>query len=1032
MFRFVDSCPCTACGALLAATLLCADISPSAAQSASDRRTGGETRRLPEALNFANGLLRDRRYDLAAEEYERFLKTSPSAPDAADARYGLANTRLFLVQYQEARKQFEEFLRIAPNNANAVTAWFRVGEMSYILGDLPAARSALEKYVSLAGDSTHRFLSTAWPYLGEICFALDDLPAARRAFERAEREFPKGPQVDRNRYGLARTLAAQGELEAAVKRLDQLAKSGGPEWADKARFQIGIAYSTAGRFGEAAEALAEMERSAPRSALVPEARLRRAEALVKSNQPEDAERLLAPLAAEGTQNLAMPAAETLGSSQWDRGRFQDARQTWRTAIKRFPTSPLAAALWMRLGEADRKDGKADDARACYLTVLEEFPKDPAAPVALIRAAGVLLEANDAAAAKELAASFSSRFPESPLRGDARLVEARSALALKQPKQTIALLESEKELTPAARYVLGRAYQEDGQKEKGDAILDSLASAPDAGAVSSDAHFLIGQRHFDAERFKDAIEPLRKYLDEKPKGEVAADARAYLVLCYARLGQPDESQGELKRLIKDFPSCKPLAWARLMLASISSGKKSYDRAVELLRPVADEGPPEYRIRAQSDLAWALLQAGKPADAVALFEAIVQSTPKDPLAAEAARGRGRAYEALGKTDEALAAYDHVIQSYSKSAEAAIAALARARLLMRAKRPADASAAFEHYLADYAQNAPEPPDLVMADWAASLLDSDKSIEADRVYQRLLEEYPNSPKAADARVQLAVSANDSRRFDDAIELLEPVVAAGSKAPSDLVQSALFLVGKIQTERKSWHAAIKTFTRLATDYKDGSYAVEARFWAAEAVFQGGEAGAEESKAAEAEFTRFIDDFRSNAKAAEWTKTARLRRIQCLVLLRQWDDVLAAVKALKTDLSPEDPRVAEAEFARGRALQGQSMPQFDDARAAFDFVIKAKPGSELAARAQLMRGETFFHQKDYREALREFLKVDILYRNAPRWQALALLEAGKVEEQLERWSDAADLYQKFLSKYPQDPNAPEATKRLQQARGKTQ
>jgi cellulose synthase operon protein C len=81
----------------------------------------------------------------------------------------------------------------------------------------------------------------------------------------------------------------------------------------------------------------------------------------------------------------------------------------------------------------------------------------------------------------------------------------------------------------------------------------------------------------------------------------------------------------------------------------------------------------------------------------------------------------------------------------------------------------------------------------------------------------------------------------------------------------------------------------------------------------------------------------------------------------------------------------------------------------------------------LMRGETFFHQKAYHEALREFLKVDILY-DAPRWQAAALLEAGKVHEQLDQWADAAATYQKLLSKFPGDSHAAEATTRLDAAR----
>jgi cellulose synthase operon protein C len=1008
--------------------LLAAGNSFAWSQTNRDRPTT-DARRVPDALNFANGLVKERRYDMAAEEYEKFLKSSPNGPDAAEARYSLANTRLFLGQYQEARKQFEAFLKLAPKHPNAPTAWFRVGEVAHVLNDLAASRKALETYTTQSAGTGHRFLETAWLYLGEVYFALGELPSARQAFERAEHDFPKSPQADRTSYGLARTLAALGKTEDAVTRFEDLARRGGPEWADKARYQVGLTRLTNHQYAEAAEAFAEMERSAPRSPQVPEARLRRAEALLKLKQPDDAERLLRPLVAEAAQNLAVQAAEVLGGSQWDRGQPVEARATWDAALKRFPNSPMTPSLLMRLAEADRKEDKPAEARTRYLKIVDDYPKDPSAPVALVRVAGLMLEAGDAASAKDLAASFSTRFPESSFRSDARLIEARAALALKKPKDAIALLEAEPKPSAELRYLLGRAYLDDGQKVKGDSILESLSKSPDAGTTSSDALFIIGQKHFDADKFTEALEPLQKYLADKPKGDVAADALAYLALSYAKLGQDDESRKALEQLAKEFPGSKPLAWVRVSLAAVFSDQKAYARAEELLRPVAEGPPSDYRLRARSDLGWALLLRGRPGEAAEVFEAIIKSSPSDPsLAAEAARGRGRALDAAGKTNEALVAYQQVIDKYPTSPEAATAALAQARVLLRAERPAEASAAFERFLKDYAKGSSEPPAGVLIDWGIALLEAEKSQEAERIFRRVLTEYPDNPRAGDARVQLAVSARDAGSNDEVIRLLEPVVAEGSKSSPATIQSALFLLGRTQAERKDWAAALTTFSRLASEYRDGLYPIEARFWKAESLFKGGDAGTQDAKAAELELSAFIEEFKSNPKADDWVKSARLRRVQCQVLLLRWDEALSGAQSLKSELANDDPRLAEVEFARGRALQSQARPDFDASRSAFDFVIKARAGTELAARAQLMRGETYFHQKDYREALREYLKVDILYKNAPRWQALALLEAGKVEEERGRWSDAADLYQKLRSKYPNDPNAAEAARRFAQAK----
>jgi TolA-binding protein len=55
--------------------------------------------------------------------------------------------------------------------------------------------------------------------------------------------------------------------------------------------------------------------------------------------------------------------------------------------------------------------------------------------------------------------------------------------------------------------------------------------------------------------------------------------------------------------------------------------------------------------------------------------------------------------------------------------------------------------------------------------------------------------------------------------------------------------------------------------------------------------------------------------------------------------------------------------------------------------------------------------------------VDILHES-PTWQANALLEAGKVYEQLNQPTDAADLYERLVERFPKEAAATEARNRL--------
>src|SRR5262249_13568756 len=96
--------------------------------------------RVPDELRVAHGLLRERRFDLAAEEYHRYLRTGPQGLDRIDAQFGLANARLYQGRYGDARRAFEEFLNGALDDPRALTARYRLGELSYLASDLPAAQ----------------------------------------------------------------------------------------------------------------------------------------------------------------------------------------------------------------------------------------------------------------------------------------------------------------------------------------------------------------------------------------------------------------------------------------------------------------------------------------------------------------------------------------------------------------------------------------------------------------------------------------------------------------------------------------------------------------------------------------------------------------------------------------------------------------------------------------------------------------------------------------------------------------------------
>jgi TolA-binding protein len=160
--------------------------------------------------------------------------------------------------------------------------------------------------------------------------------------------------------------------------------------------------------------------------------------------------------------------------------------------------------------------------------------------------------------------------------------------------------------------------------------------------------------------------------------------------------------------------------------------------------------------------------------------------------------------------------------------------------------------------------------------------------------------------------------------------------------------------------------------------------------------------------------------------TVSLRRAQLLARQKQWAEARQIVETIAAE-HPDFEQRHELDYLLGRCLASEA--RFDEARAKYRAVVSSNTGgkTETAAMAQWMIGESYFHQQDYEPAIREYLRVEILYAY-PNWQAAALLQAAKCHEQLGQWPDAQALYDRLIKDYPTTRYAEEAGRRLQQAR----
>jgi TolA-binding protein len=170
---------------------------------------------------------------------------------------------------------------------------------------------------------------------------------------------------------------------------------------------------------------------------------------------------------------------------------------------------------------------------------------------------------------------------------------------------------------------------------------------------------------------------------------------------------------------------------------------------------------------------------------------------------------------------------------------------------------------------------------------------------------------------------------------------------------------------------------------------------------------------------------KTDGRSDSWIAMIPLRRAQILAHGRRWDEAFDIAIQI-AERFPKFRQQHEVDYLLGRYAMNRA--EFETARAAYERVTRSTTGgkSETAAMAQWMIGETYFMQKKYNRAIQAYHRVEILYEY-PRWQAAALLQAGKCHEMLGRWKEAIELYSQILEDYSTTTIAEKAAQRLRVA-----
>lgn len=1008
-----------------------------------------------DEYNLAVNLYKQSRWSTASERFRAFLKTYGNHEKVPLAKLYLGLTLVNMEDFKQARDEFRQFVKDYPQNTNIPQARYRVAECSYLMEDLAAARAELDAYLKdFPKDS---FQDHALPYLADTQLRLKDPSAALVNFQLAIDRFPEGPLVEDAKFGRARALEALKRDDDAVTQFKELVTKGGSRAAD-AQFHLAALAFERKKYPEAAESYQELIRKFPNSRFIPAAHLNAGYALYQSGK--FAEAIPQFEAAANEKSQLATAGYWLGLSLKSQSQFAKAVDALKSAAKAAGDQPIAESILFQQGLCERHLGHAPEARQLFETILNKWSKGEFADDSLHALAELAIEAGDLPAADQLLTRFNAEFASSSLKLPVELLSgrldlARAAAALRDQKPAAdleALYEAAAKkfsnvlstssipLTKnQARYYLAFARQLQGKHSDAlELIAPLIDTVRSEGAKTelADAFVLQAEALLAEKKYDDADKSAGEYLALAPQGRQGARAVSIQAISAARSNNQAKADIALERLKKDFVDHPLRAVTIQQLAELADSREDWPTSAKLyesLIPLWSSA--ESRPYALRGLAWAQLKQKQPDAAAATYGKIIDQFPSHRLVPECAYYRAEALKEAGQVDESIAAFDALLRKIpaDKPAEAGAdqqppllfsyrAGLQAARLQRKAKRVDEADAAYEALVKRFPKL--QRFDQLLDEWALLNYDANRFDRADAIFKRIVDETPDSDLADNARLSLAESDLVANRLALAKKAFEDLLAS-DKSDAEVKERSLYQLLILAVDEQRWTDVKPLAERLMTQFPESPQRWYASYTIVESILANAKATEPELEAAK-ERLNSLQKEQDNAsvKSLPWFDRVWVLLAEIAFRQKKYDQLESTVAELR-QRPAKSPFLYQAEEVLGRGYKQQAPPKFDEARKAFERVL-ADPvaeRTETAAKSQFLIGETLFLQEKWADAFLAYQKVYANY-DFPEWQAAALLQSGKCDEQQQQWKDAAATYRLLIEKFPTSTHAADAKVRL--------
>jgi len=447
--------------------------------------------------------------------------------------------------------------------------------------------------------------------------------------------------------------------------------------------------------------------------------------------------------------------------------------------------------------------------------------------------------------------------------------------------------------PMALAELGRlqyqAKNNKGARESFDRFLREYSKAPQRAQVE----YYYGWVSLKDKRDDDAARHFGVVADSFPKSRFAADAALQRALIYEAKGRYKEAQAAFEALVKQYPKHQNTDLALFTLAVTHARQKSWDNAKKYFTKVLEDFPrAKIADRAAYELAWCEKALGNRAATVKWYEHVLDRYPRSDLVVKVKRELAEEKFATKNYDKVITGLKEALQKLKDEKE-------REQTLYRL-----GTAYFNN--GDHAESAD-------------------------TFELFLRKYSHSKLRASAYFQAGESRFEKKDLDTARAHYR---AAAQSQDHKIREPALFRLGQVEAERKSWKESEAAFGRFLQHYPKSKWATQAHFGLGRARQE-----LRNWDWALREYRHVVGVGRKDSMAAE----AQYRAGTCLKEMKKYDEALQALVRVQVGYGFKEWS-ARALFEMGVVLEKKGEKQ----RAAEQFqeVVKQFPDEEVAESAK--------------------------------------------------------------------------------------